>query len=119
MEPGSLGACVRRGTCLDALVGEIAGFGGRAVVLVGDVTDEGCAKALVDTAVGTFGGLDIGFNDAGALGEMAATSELTRQAWTATLEINLTVAFLGAKHQISAMQARGEAVRSSSLLRSS
>lgn len=54
-----------------------------------------------------FGGLDIGFNNAGAFGEMAVTSELTRQAWTAMLETNLTVAFLGAKHQIPAMQARG------------
>jgi NAD(P)-dependent dehydrogenase (short-subunit alcohol dehydrogenase family) len=97
----------RRQAELDALVAEIAAAGGEAVALAGDVKDESFARALVDLAVDRFGGLDVAFNNAGTLGEMGATPGLSRAGWTDTLETNLTSAFLGAKHQIPAMLARG------------
>lgn len=97
----------RRRHALDTLVAEIAAAGGTAVALAGDVRDEACAEALVERAVGEFGGLDIGFNNAGTLGEMAPAIELTPAGWRDTLETNLTAAFLGARHQLPAMIARG------------
>jgi NAD(P)-dependent dehydrogenase (short-subunit alcohol dehydrogenase family) len=92
---------------LDELALEIADSGGAAAVLAGDVQDEGFARALVETAVGRFGGLDIAFNNAGTLGPMLATPEVGIAAWDETLRINLTGAFLAAKHQIPAMLVRG------------
>ena len=97
----------RRQAELDALVAEIEASGGQAAALAGDVKEEAFAKALVEKAVGRFGGLDIAFNNAGILGEMTATTDLSLAGWTETIATNLTSAFLGAKHQIPAMLARG------------
>jgi NAD(P)-dependent dehydrogenase (short-subunit alcohol dehydrogenase family) len=97
----------RRKVELDALVSEIAEAGGEAVALAGDVRDEAYAKALVDLAARTFGGLDIAFNNAAIIGSMGPVSGLSRADWTETLETNLTSAFLGAKYQVPAMIERG------------
>jgi NAD(P)-dependent dehydrogenase (short-subunit alcohol dehydrogenase family) len=97
----------RRKAELDALVAAIAADGGRAVARAGDVADEAFAQALVEAAQAEFGGLDIAFNNAGTLGPMGATQDVSTQAWRETIETNLTGAFLGAKHQVPAMLARG------------
>lgn len=94
-------------SALDGLVEEIAAGGAEAVALAGDVGDEAFARRLVETAVDRFGGLDIAFNNAGALGEMAPVRDLSPGGWNETLATNLTGAFLGAKYQIPAMVERG------------
>ncbi|WP_137817792.1 SDR family oxidoreductase [Pseudomonas sp. 2FG] len=97
----------RRDAELAKLVAEIGAAGGEAVALAGDVQSEDFAKALVALAVGRFGRLDIAFNNAGTLGEQAPTTEVSEKGWTETLAINLTSAFLGAKHQIPEMIKQG------------
>jgi NAD(P)-dependent dehydrogenase (short-subunit alcohol dehydrogenase family) len=97
----------RRQNELDALVEEITEAGGEAVALAGDVKDEAFARALVELAKGRFDGLDVAFNNAGTLGAMGATPDITSEQWEETLRINLTSAFLAAKHQIPAMLERG------------
>jgi NAD(P)-dependent dehydrogenase (short-subunit alcohol dehydrogenase family) len=97
----------RRRDALDDLVAEIEAEGGEAVAHAGDVRDEACAQGLVGLAVERFGGLDIAFNNAGTLGEMGALGDLSLEGWRETLDVNLTGAFLGAKHQIPAMLSRG------------
>lgn len=97
----------RRQAELDALVAEITEIGGRAVALAGDVKDDTFAKASVEMAVRQFGGLDVAFNNAGTLGEMGATPDVSLSGWRDTLETNLTSAFLGAKYQLPAMLDRG------------
>jgi NAD(P)-dependent dehydrogenase (short-subunit alcohol dehydrogenase family) len=96
----------RRGE-LEALVSEIEAAGGEAVAVVGDIRDEAIAERIVGTAVAQFGGLDIAFNNAGGTGEMAPGPDISTEGWRETLDINLTSAFLGAKHQLPAMVARG------------
>ncbi|STQ90671.1 SDR family oxidoreductase [Iodobacter fluviatilis] len=97
----------RRQAKLDELVDEITQAGGQAIALAGDVRDEVFAKALVELAVGHFGGLDVAFNNAGMIGEMGATPDISLSAWHEVMNTNLTGAFLGAKHQIPAMLKRG------------
>jgi len=97
----------RRASELDQLVSEIHAAGGQAVALAGDVRSEGYAKALVDLAVERFGRLDVAFNNAGTLGEGGPSTEVSEAGWTDTLAINLTGAFLGAKHQIAQMTKNG------------
>jgi NAD(P)-dependent dehydrogenase (short-subunit alcohol dehydrogenase family) len=97
----------RRRPELEALVDEITLARGSAVALAGDVADEGYASALVALAVERFGGLDVAFNNAGTLGTMGATTELSAADWEDALRVNLTSAFFAAKHQIPAMLARG------------
>jgi NAD(P)-dependent dehydrogenase (short-subunit alcohol dehydrogenase family) len=97
----------RRKAELDRLVAEIETAGGDAIAMSGDVRDEGYARALVDLAETTFGGLDIAFNNAGMLGEMGPTTEVSAASFSDTLTTNLIAAFLGAKYQVPAMLRRG------------
>jgi NAD(P)-dependent dehydrogenase (short-subunit alcohol dehydrogenase family) len=97
----------RRRELLDDLVQEIEAAGGTACALAGDVSDEPFARALVDETASRYGGLDIAVNNAGVLGPMAPTPDVTREAWDETMATNLTSAFLAAKYQIPAMLARG------------
>lgn len=96
----------RRGHELDALVGEIRARGGQAVALAGDVRSEAYARDLVALAVETYGRLDVAFNNAGVLGEGGDSTGVSEAGWNDTLAINLTGAFLGAKHQIAQMLAQ-------------
>ena len=97
----------RRGSELETLAAGIAGEGGEAAALAGDVREEGHAQALVELAVRRFGGLDVAFNNAATTGAMGDTPVVTLEGWRETIDTNLTGAFLGAKHQIPAMLARG------------
>ena len=96
----------RRQPELDALAEEIIQAGGEAVALTGDVKDEAFAKALVELAKDHFGGLDVAFNNAGIMGEMRDTPDLTLSEWENTIGTNLTSAFLGAKYQLPALLER-------------
>lgn len=97
----------RRGSELNLLVEEIKQAGGHAVAVVGDARDESFAKEMVGSAIDIFGGLDIAFNNAGTLGEMGPTPEISAVGWRDTMDVNLASAFYGAKHQIPAMLERG------------
>ena len=97
----------RRKGRLDEIVLGIREDGGDAVAIAGDVQDEHYAAELVETAVTSFGGLDIGFNNAGMVGSMSDAPAMAAEDWHTTLQTNLTGAFYAAKHQIPAMQDRG------------
>lgn len=97
----------RRQAELGALVAQIETAGGEALALPGDIREESLAQALVATAVERFGGLDIAFNNAGMVGEVAPLAGMTRARWDEMIATNLTSAFLGARHQIPALEARG------------
>ena len=97
----------RRETELATLVAEIEAAGGRAVALAGDVRSEAYASALVALAVEKFGRLDIAFNNAGTLGEAGPSTGVSEAGWSDAIAINLTGAFLGAKHQIAEMVKHG------------
>ncbi|MET3518822.1 SDR family oxidoreductase [Mesorhizobium abyssinicae] len=106
-EGARLIVAARRQAELEGLVAEIGDADGAAIALAGDVRDEAYAKALVDLAVEKFGGLDIAFNNVGAVGQMGSISDLSLDSWRETLDTNLTSAFLGAKYQVPAMIERG------------
>jgi len=88
-------------------VREIKADGGEALALAGDVQSETYAKDLVAAAIKTFGRLDIAFNNAGTIGPAGATTGIEEKDWTSTLSVNLTSAFLGAKHQIPELVKQG------------
>ena len=97
----------RRERLLAELVEDIRREGGRALAVAGDVRDEAFAERLTATAVDEFGGLDIAFNNAGALGPLGPSLALTAPEWREVLETNLSSAYYGAKYQIPAMLASG------------
>lgn len=97
----------RREAELAELVREIKAEGGEALALAGDVQSEQYAKDLAAAAVKQFGRLDVAFNNAGTLGPIGPSTEVDAAAWNEALTVNLTSAFLGAKHQIPAMLRQG------------
>jgi NAD(P)-dependent dehydrogenase (short-subunit alcohol dehydrogenase family) len=98
----------RRSAELETLAGQINQSNGRAVILAGDVKDEGYANALVDLATKEFGGLDGAFNNAGIVGEMGPVADMGIGNWNDVISVNLTSAFLAAKAQIPIMKRRGQ-----------
>jgi NAD(P)-dependent dehydrogenase (short-subunit alcohol dehydrogenase family) len=97
----------RRESELKKLVEEISSAGGEAIALAGDVQSEEFAKALVATAVRQFGRLDVAINNAGIMGEAGPSTGISEKGWNEALAINLTSAFLGAKHEIAQMLKNG------------
>lgn len=98
----------RRDIELRATAARIAESGsGSAVVLAGDVRDEGYAQALVDLACDEFGSLDGAFNNAGIVGDMLPAAEMALRTWDEVIAVNLTSAFLAARAQIPVMKKQG------------
>ena len=89
---------------------QIEAAGGAVLAVETDVCDEAQVKRAVDTAVSTFGRLDILFNNAAALEIIGEDLEITSQDlanWEHTLRTDLTGPMLGCKHGIPAMLQTG------------
>lgn len=97
----------RRQAALDLAVEEIQDRNGRALAIVGDVTEERTHKEAVAAARATFGGVHIAFNNAGLVGVMKPLADIDPREWAEVLAVNLTAAFLGARAQIPAMLEHG------------
>jgi NAD(P)-dependent dehydrogenase (short-subunit alcohol dehydrogenase family) len=83
--------------------------GGEAVLAETDISSEAQVKAMVQTAVGHFGRIDILVNNAAVLlshGESRA-HEISNQEWDRTIEVNLKGHWLCAKHTLPVMLAQG------------
>ena len=106
-EGATLVVGARRAVELEELAAQIGAQGGKAVAVAGDVRSEDYARALVATAVERFGRLDVAFNNAGTLGELGPSTDVSEAGWANALAVNLTGSFLGAKHQIAQMVQQG------------
>jgi NAD(P)-dependent dehydrogenase (short-subunit alcohol dehydrogenase family) len=82
-------------------------LGDGAIAVHADVSKEADVEAMVNTAVSTFGRLDVLFNNAGIDGLQAPTGEYTKAAWDQIIGINLTGPFLGMRYGIPAMLKTG------------
>lgn len=70
-----------------AVAGEIAATGGEATAVETDVRSQARARAMVDTAVASFGGLDILVNNAG-VGKIIPFLETTNEDWDFMFDVN-------------------------------
>jgi len=86
-----------------------AGFGQRCRFLSGDVADESVAVRAVAAASAEFGSLNGLVNDA-AVSANKPVTELSLEEWNRVLAVNLTGAFLFAKHAAKALAASKGAV---------
>jgi len=81
----------------------VTSAGGSAVALQIDAGLEPDVARLVATAVERFGQLDVAFANAGISGGMPGIFELTPEAWTEVLRVNLIGPWLMVKHAGKAM----------------
>jgi NAD(P)-dependent dehydrogenase (short-subunit alcohol dehydrogenase family) len=96
---------LRDGSTVAAL--DVAAVGLDAVLeLRADVRDESAVGAAVDEAVRAFGGLDVVVANAAV--QLTGRDDL--DAWRETLDVNLTGAYLTARHGIAAVGAGGAVV---------
>ncbi len=95
-----------------AVVAEIAEAGGSAVFAATDVTSSTDIAAMVETALTTFGGLDIAFNNAGngVQGASARLHERDEAYWDHYSNTFLRAVFVAMKAEIEVMLARGGGV---------
>jgi NAD(P)-dependent dehydrogenase (short-subunit alcohol dehydrogenase family) len=91
---------------LEATAREIVVAGGRSLAVVADIAKEADVARMVAATVGELGGLDILVNNAGIAGPTAAVAQAPSEEWERTLAVNLTGAFLCAKHAIPHLIAR-------------
>lgn len=87
-------------------VSRIAAEGGAALFVPLDVTREEDWRAAIAGTVDTFGRLDVLVNNAG-IGQQVSIEETGERVWDATMRVNVTGAFLGAKHAIPEMRKGG------------
>jgi NAD(P)-dependent dehydrogenase (short-subunit alcohol dehydrogenase family) len=75
-----------------------------------DVTDESAIRAVYERIAATFGSLDVLINTVGVVDNMGDVETLETEVWRRSIEINLTSAFLMAKHGVRLMKGRGGGV---------
>jgi meso-butanediol dehydrogenase/(S,S)-butanediol dehydrogenase/diacetyl reductase len=88
------------------LVAGVPGRGGEAIVAPADVADEAAVAAVVERAVAEAGGVDALVYAAG-IGRYGPVAGYPLADWRATLETNLTGAFLCCRAVLGPMRARG------------
>lgn len=95
----------RKDSALRETVCAIESSGGRASAVTADVVDEGQVERMVATAVHRHGGLDIAFNNAGAM-TLGKLADLTEDAWRGSLSV-ATGTWLSMKYEIAYMRNNG------------
>jgi len=84
--------------------------GGTALFVKTDVSREADIAALVETAVGKFGRIDIAFNNAGTEGAGKPVAEESEENFDAVFNTNVKGTLLSMKHEIRAMTKTGGGV---------
>lgn len=93
-ELGRLGAAVavhgnRNAEAAEAVAAEIRAAGGKAVVVLGDVSRSGEAQKIVDAAISGLGGLDILINNAGAILERVTNAAFDEAMYEKVYDLNV------------------------------
>lgn len=78
----------RRADKLEALVGELTGKGGKALAVTTDVIDKTQVQALVDTAVQTYGRINVLINNAGIM-PRARLEDRRVDDWDRMIDVNI------------------------------
>lgn len=89
-------------------VSAVTDAGGQAVAVRADVSKEADARAMVDAAIGSFGRIDVLYNNAGIMPEADhSVIDTEVDVWDAVMAVNVRGVFLGCKHAIPHMVEQG------------
>ncbi|MEY2403700.1 MAG: hypothetical protein QOD38_1251 [Acidimicrobiaceae bacterium] len=89
------------------VVDEIVAGGGRAVANYGSVADFADAKALIDQAVDTFGGLDVLVNNAGILRDKMSFN-MEEDEWDLVVDVHMKGHFCTSRHAANYWRAKSK-----------
>jgi len=84
---------------------EIKSAGGRSFFVRADVSHSGDVERMVQSAIGTYGRIDILHNNAGIL-LVKFLEETTEEEWDRVIDVNLKSIFLAVKYTVPQMKAR-------------
>lgn len=106
----------RRADRLDAVVREIIAAGGEAMAVETDVTDRAAVAHLVDTAVTSFGRIDVLINNAGIM-PLSALESLKVDEWDRMIDVNIKGVLYGIAAALPHMkrQRSGQVITTSSV----
>jgi len=77
--------------------------GGEASCVQVDVSRASDAERMVKATVEAYGKLDVLYNNAGIIGDVLPTADLSEEQWDRVVDIHLKGAFLGSKYAIPEM----------------
>ncbi|KAL2868984.1 SDR family NAD(P)-dependent oxidoreductase [Aspergillus lucknowensis] len=86
---------------------------GSAIAVKADVTSATDCESVVQTALATFGRLDILVNNVGIAGAAGTAVEVDMESWAKSLEVNVSSMVLMAKYAIPAMKQNEGEIRGS------
>jgi len=95
------------GAALDDTIREIKDSGGEGTGVRTDVSSAADVEHMVEVAVGTYGGLDVAFNNAGIEAAPLAVADVSEAEWDRVQSINTKGVWLSMKYEIPAMLKRG------------
>jgi len=102
-EGASVALVARTRPKLDEVAQEIRQKGGKAIVIVADVTEEKQVNMMVEETMRTYGRIDILVNCAGFTGPTVRVHEMEAADWDAVLAVNLKAPFLCCKAVLKQM----------------
>ena len=91
-------------------VEEIKSAGGRASLIVADITNAAEMEQVYEKLTGEHGRLDIVFANAGINGVSAPIEDLKPEEWRETIDNNLTGTFLTVKYAVPYLKKQGGAI---------
>ncbi|WP_374022254.1 SDR family NAD(P)-dependent oxidoreductase [Mycobacterium sp. HNNTM2301] len=92
----------------ERLVGDLKAAGAVDAVFVrADVRSDSQVEKLIDTAVTSFGRLDVAVNNAGTEGALAPMTELSEQQYSDSFDTNVLGTLLSLKYELRAMKRQG------------
>lgn len=93
---------------VDAVVKEIIAKKGTATGCPANVAKEDDVKKLIDTAIKTYGSLDILVNDAGIMDDFAPVADVTDELWNRVMGVNLYGVFYTCRLAVPQMLKQGK-----------
>jgi len=95
---------------LDQVVAQVKENGGNAVGVIANVAKEEDVQNMIDTAVNTYGSLDVLVNNAGIMDKMTPVTELTDELWERVIGVNATGPMRAIRKALPIMIKQGKGV---------
>lgn len=92
----------------EAVATAIEESGGEATFVETDVSDGSEVEEMVETAVDTYGRLDVAHNNAGIRGERHPITDHPDESWQDVIDVNLTGVWNCLKHELRQLEEQGD-----------